>query len=350
MKNTTNRKESAMKVMAGIDLHSNNAMCGLMDMQGKRLGHRKVACKLEEVLKVFEPYRKQIDTVAVESTYNWYWLVDGLMDQGYKVALANPAQIDQYDGLKHTDDKSDVFFLTELLRLGILPTGYIYDRQRRPGLLRRRLSLVRQRTALILSFKNLHVRNTGVDLGLGRVKSLGVLEGKNLFEHPCDRLIAEEQLTVMRQLDRSIDRIEKVVLKVVKQLPCYRRLQTIPGIGMILGLTITLETGEVNRFATAGDYASYCRCVKSQRLSNQKSKGRNNRKCGNKYLAWAFVEAANCALRSDGQCRKFYERKKAQRNGIVGIKALACKLSKAAWHIMSREVDFEPERVFGARK
>jgi transposase len=340
-----------MKVMAGIDLHSNNAMCGLMDIQGKRLAHRKVACKLEEVLEVFEPYRKRIDTVAVESTYNWYWLVDGLMDQGYKVALANPAQIDQYDGLKHTDDKSDVFFLTELLRLGILPTGYIYDRRSRPvrDLLRRRLSLVRQRTSLILSFKNLHVRNTGTDLGLSRVKSLGVMEGKNLFEHPCDRLIAEEQLTVMRQLDRSIDRIEKAVLKVVKALPCYRRLQTIPGIGMILGLTITLETGEIKRFASAGDYASYCRCVKSQRWSNQKSKGKNNRKCGNQYLAWAFVEAANGALRSDGQCRKFYERKKAQRNGIVGIKALACKLSKAAWHILSRGVNFEPERVFGGR-
>ena len=340
-----------MKIMAAIDLHSNNAMCGLMDMQGKRLAHRKVACKLEEVLEALAPYQKQIDTVAVESTYNWYWLVDGLMDQSYKVVLANPAQIDQYDGLKHTDDKSDVFFLAELLRLGILPTGYIYDRQTRPvrDLLRRRLNLVRQRTALILSFKNLHVRNTGVDLGLGRVKSLGISEGKNLFEHPCDRLIAEEQLTVMRQLDRSIERIEKTVLKVVKQLPCYRRLRTIPGIGTILGLTITLETGEVKRFATAGDYASYCRCVKSQRWSNQKSKGKNNRKCGNKYLAWAFVEVANCALRSDGRCRKFYERKKAQRNGIVGIKALACKLSKAAWHIMSRGVNFESERVFGGR-
>jgi len=96
-----------MKVMAGIDLHSNNAMCGLMDMQGKRLAHRKVGCKLKEVLEVFAPYQKQIDTVAVESTYNWYWLVDGLMDQGYKVALANPAQIDQYDGLKHTDDTAN---------------------------------------------------------------------------------------------------------------------------------------------------------------------------------------------------------------------------------------------------
>jgi transposase len=230
-----------------------------------------------------------------------------------------------------------------------LPTGYIYDRETRPvrDLLRRRLSLVRQRSSLILSFKSLYARNTGAALSLSRVKTLSVGEAKALYQHPCDRLIAEEQMTVMRQLDASIERIEKTVLKVVKLLPCYKRLQTIPGIGVILGLTITLETGSVGRFASAGDYASYCRCVKAQRLSNQKRKGQNNRKCGNKYLAWAFVEAAHGAKRFDTASQKFYERKKSQTNGIVATKALACKLSKAAWHVMAAEVEYDGRRVFG---
>jgi hypothetical protein len=126
MKNATNRKETATKVMAGIDLHSNNAMIGLVDMQGNRLQHKKVACELEAVLEVLAPYKRRLEKVAVESTYNWYWLVDGLSDHQYPVVLANPARIDQYDGLKHADDKSDAFFLAELLRLGILPMGYIY--------------------------------------------------------------------------------------------------------------------------------------------------------------------------------------------------------------------------------
>jgi transposase len=236
--------------MAGIDLHSNNAMIGLVDMEGNRLQHKKVPCELPAVLEVLAPYKRRLEKVAVESTYNWYWLVDGLSDQEYPVVLANPARIDQYDGLKHGDDKSDAFFLAELLRLGILPTGYIYDRETRPvrDLLRRRLSLVRQRSSLILSFKSLYARNTGAALSLSRVKTLSVGEGKALYEHPCDRLIAEEQLTVMRQLDASIERIEKTVLKVVKLLPSYKRLQTIPGIGVILGLTITLETGPIARW------------------------------------------------------------------------------------------------------
>ena len=335
--------------MAGIDLHSNNAMIGLVDMNGKRLEHKKVACELREVLAALAPYKRRLEKVAVESTYNWYWLVDGLSDHQYPVVLANPAQIDQYDGLKHADDKSDAFFLAELLRLGILPTGYIYDRETRPvrDLLRRRLGLVRQRSSLILSFKSLYARNTGAALSLSRVKTLSVGEAKGLYEHPCDRLIAEEQMTVMRQLDASIERIEKTVLKAVKLLPCYKRLQTIPGIGVILGLTITLETGPIERFAQAGHYASYCRCVKAQRLSNQKRKGQNNRKCGNKYLAWAFVEAAHGAKRFDTASQKFYERKKSQTNAIVATKALACKLSKAAWHVMAEEVDYDGRRVFG---
>src|SRR5689334_12590119 len=99
MKNATNRKETAMKVMAGIDLHSNNAMIGLVDMNGTRLQHQKVGCDLKEVLEVLAPYQGRLEKVAVESTYNWYWLVDGLSDHRYTVVLANPARIDQYDGL-----------------------------------------------------------------------------------------------------------------------------------------------------------------------------------------------------------------------------------------------------------
>jgi transposase len=148
--NNKKPKGDRMRVLAGIDLHSNNAMCGIVDSAGKRLLHKKVPCELPRVLEVLAPYKERLDTVAVESTFHWYWLVDGLEDHGYKVALANPAAMEQYTGLKHTDDKSDAFFLGELLRLEILPTAHIYDRKLRPvrDLLRRRLLLVHHRTRL----------------------------------------------------------------------------------------------------------------------------------------------------------------------------------------------------------
>jgi transposase len=335
-------------LFAGIDLHSNNLMIGIVDQNGQRLKHQKLDCDLKQVAGFLEPFKARCKSLAVESTYNWYWLVDGLRALSYPVVLANPAQIDQYSGLKHADDKNDAFFLAELQRLGILPTGHIYDPVLRPvrDLLRRRLSLVHQRTVLLLSFKSLYTRTTGGTMSLGRLKSMELAEAKTLYEHPANCLIATVQKEHIEQLDRSIERIEKAVLKSARELPGYDRLNTLPGIGRILGMTITMEVGEIQRFKTPGDFASYCRAVDSKRMSNGRKKGDNNRKCGNKYLAWAFVEAANFAKRFDDPCRKWFDRKAAKTSTVIAIKALACKLAKAAWHVMNQEADYDPKRMF----
>lgn len=336
------------KLMAGMDLHSNNIVVAIVDLDGNRVAQRKLDCELNQITDFLKPFKKRLVQIAVESTFNWYWLVDGLHSRGYPVVLANPAKITQYSGLKHADDKSDAFFLAELLRLNILPTGYVYDAQLRPvrDLLRRRMSLVHQRTALMLSFKSLFHRTTGQPMTLSQVKGMNLAETGKLYEHPANQLIAGLQLKHIQDLSGSVERIEKVVLKVANQLPCYSQLKTIPGVGIILSLTITMEIGEIGRFATAGDFASYCRTVKSQCLSNEKKKGENNRKCGNKYLAWAFVEAANFARRFDNSCRRWFDRKAARTSTVIATKALACKLAKAAWHIVTEKTAYDPRRMF----
>src|SRR6266481_3443437 len=202
------------KLIAGMDLHSNNVVIGLIDMDGKRVAHRKVSCKLDEVVKFLAPYKKRLDQVAVESTYNWYWLVDGLQALKYPVVLANPAGMEQYSGIKHADDTNDAFFLAELARLKILPTGHIYDVNLRPvrDLLRRRLTLVHHRTALMLSFKSLYTRTTGLEMALGFLKELEVKEAQELYTHPANQLIAGMQIQHIEQLSQSIKKIEKGVL------------------------------------------------------------------------------------------------------------------------------------------
>jgi transposase len=341
-----------MKIFVGIDLHSNSALCGLMEESGRRLAHKKLPCDLGTILQFLKPSQKRIATVAVESTYNWYWLVDGLQDQGYHVVLANPAAMQPYSGMKHTDDVSDAFFLTELLRLDLLPTGHLCDRQSRPvrDLLRRRMLLVQQRTTLILSFKSLHERTLGQRLSLARVKTMSVADAQARFSAPADQLLSGQQISLMGHLTDAITQIERHILAVAGKWPSYQRLQELPGIARILGLTIALETGDAQRFADAGHFASYCRCVKSLRQSNGRKKGENNRKCGNRYLAWAFVEAAHFACRHDQPCRRYYDRKKQQTNPVVATKALACKLAKAAWHVMAQNVPYDATRVFGPGK
>jgi transposase len=339
-------------LMTGIDLHSNNLVCGIVDAHGRRVFDKKLPCQLATVIAALKPFKNRIDTIAVESTYNWYWLVDGLQDSGYKVALANPAQMEQYNGIKHTDDISDAFFLAEMLRLKILPTGYICDRKLRPvrDLLRRRMGLVQKRTSLMLSLGSLYTRMTGQQMAQNEIKKLEADDAKELFDDPSDQLITELQLKLLEQFDDSIARIESAVLKRATKMSTYKVLQSIPGIGKILGMTISLETVDPKRFPSAGDFASYCRCVDSRRISNGKKKGENNAKCGNKYLGWAFVEAANFARRYDLQCRRFYDRKAAQTNSIVATKALACKLAKAAWHMMSENTEYDAARIFPARE
>jgi transposase len=128
---------------------------GIINDEGDKVYHRRLPNDIGEILNTLEPYKKDHEGVVVESTYNWYWLVDALQDNNYKVHLANPSAIRQYEGIKHTDDKWDSFWLGNLLRLNILPVGYIYPKEERAvrDLLRRRMFFVRQRTAQILSIQ-----------------------------------------------------------------------------------------------------------------------------------------------------------------------------------------------------
>jgi transposase len=336
------------KLIAGIDLHSNNVMIGIINQDGKRVAHRKLECDLKDVVAFLKPLKAQLQSMAVESTFNWYWLVDGLRAQGYPIDLANPAKIEPYRGLKHADDQDDAFHLAELQRLNILPKAHVYDPLLRPvrDLLRRRTHLVQQRTALLLSFKSLYTRTTGQRLDLNDAKKMEPKEAPKLYAHPANRLIAQVQAEHIQALDQSVSRLEKVVLDCARGLPLYDKLLTLPGIGRILGMTITMEVGDIQRFQTDGDFASYCRLVDAQHLSNGKRKADQNQKCGNKYLSWAFVEASNFARRYDEHCRRWYDRKAAKTSKIIATKALGCKLAKVAWHVMSRQTDYDAQRMF----
>lgn len=347
-------KKKAHVYYVAIDLHSNNLFAAIVDAQGRRIKHARLFCELYEVEKFLQPWRAQIAAIALESTFNWYWLADGLQDLGYRVVLANPAALVQYDGLKHADDKSDAFFLAQLLRLGILPTGYIAERKLRAvrDLLRRRASLVAQRTALTLSLRNLQMRTKGhCPMPSSRLQRQGESQELiDLFEEPAEKMTAEIQKTHIDALGRSIARIEKHVQQSTRQLPHCAQLTSVPGIGKILAMTILLEVGEITRFKSAENFASYARMVKAARLSNGKKKGENNAKCGNRYLSWAFIEASHFIRRYDERAARWHARKVARTNKIIATKALGCKLAKTVWYILSRGCQYDGERLFGPSK
>ncbi len=337
-----------MQTYAGIDLHSSNNFVGVINDKDKILYGKRHANRLEDVLRALKPFKNSLQGVVVESTFNWYWLVDGLQENGYPVHLANPSAIQQYEGLKYTDDPWDSFWLAHMYRLGILPEGYIYPKEQRPirDLLRRRLLFVRQRTSQILSLQSMISRNLGFKMSNNEIKKLKPEDIEQLFD--CSNLVfmATNSWATIEFLKHIIKGIEKRVKSQVKLRKEFEMLLTIPGIGNILGLTIMLEVGDIGRFPKVGDYSSYCRCVESKCLSNGKKKGENNKKNGNKYLAWAYVEAAQFARRYCVKAQSFYQSKEAKTKPVVAIKALGNKLSKASYYIMRDRVAFDEDKLF----
>lgn len=339
-----------MGCYAAVDLHGDNGYYGVTDETGKRLFEKRITNDLPTVLKILEPYREQLTNgIVVESTFNWYWLVDGLMDNGYQVHLANPAAIEQYAGIKNTNDETDTFFLIELKRLGVLPTGYIYPKEIRPvrDLLRRRMILVQQRTAHILSYQSLVARQSGQAISAANIVKLRAEDLTELYEDSNLRLMGETSIDVIRFLAGKIRALEKKIEGQSRLTPAYEKLLTVPGIGKILALTIMLETGPIGRFADVGRYTSYCRCVRARCWSNGKAKGAHNRKNGNRYLSWAYVEAANFSRRYCPEAKRWYQRKAARTNVVVATKALSSKLAKACYFIMRDQVDFDVKKIFG---
>ena len=334
-----------MALYCGIDLHSTNHVVVVIDDEDKRVLEKRLANDVSITVATLAPYRDQLAGIAVESTFNWYWLIDGLEDAGFVPCLANPAAIKQYEGLKHTDDPYDAFHLAHLMRLGILPTGHIYPREQRGvrDLLRRRLSMVRISSRLLLAVQSQIWRSTGVNLSNNRIR-------RPDFEWPLPsgpvREGAAAQWRLFRQAQREIHHLEQTALELYRGEESYQLLQTVKGIGVILGLTIGLETGDINRFRKAGNYASYCRCVRSERISNGKKKGENNRKAGNRYLSWAFSEAAHFAVRFEPKVQRFYERKRQKCNGILAIRAVAHKISRAVFHMLKHHEPFDVNRAF----
>lgn len=291
-------------LLVGIDLHSDNHVVGIQDHNDRRLGCKRLANRLPLLLDFLKPYKDRIREIAVESTFNWYWIVDGLLDCGYKVNLVHPPKVTQYNGLKITDDKHDAFFLTHLMRLGILPTGYIYPRELRGvrDLNRKCRRFIDERTRHILSLKSFVNRQQGDRLSGYKIKTLTEEEIAEMFSDTNVQTIGVMAVRTIQYLSHIIKKLEK--------------------------------------------YVSYCRQVSSMRVSNRKKKGSNNKKNGNAYLSWVYMEAACKAARYSPRAKVYFNRKANSKHIMVAYKSLAAKIARASYYMMRDNVDYNEDLIF----
>lgn len=222
-----------MKHYAGIDLPGTHRVIVVLDDDDRVCEQQRLRHELPGVLAAFAPFRSTLQGIAVESTYHWLWVGDGLLDAGSVVHLAPVPALPQDSGLTHADDHHDARWLAHLLRLGVLPTGHSYPKADRPlrDLLRKRGQWVRQKTAVARSLQRVLARLTGQRFSLNQIRSRtpGTVSARVPASKPG--LSVTSALTVRRWLEAQVTEGDRVVRAQAGRRRGVTVLQTGTGIG-----------------------------------------------------------------------------------------------------------------------
>jgi transposase len=322
-----------------------------MDREGRRLEEAKLPNDLEAIRHFLKPYGPDVG-VAVESTINWYWLVDGLQEVGYDVRLGHTLGLFMITGAKVKTDRRDAFSLARYLRLDDFPEAYVYPKETRPlrDLLRRRIGLVQQRAEC---YQSLRVQLIRFNLNTYSLTQLKQLTREDLSGLPIpDELVMYCGMLLDRihLQSEQIDEMEDYLKAQAIDDPHFRLLLSLPGVGYILGMIIYYEVGDFARFPSPKKYASYCRLVPSLAQSSDRSTRGKGGKQGNRYLKFAYTQAASIAVRHYPSCRKFRDRharrRKPPANKMIANCILAHKLAVATYHMINREEPFRSDKLF----
>jgi transposase len=336
----------------GVDLHARSMYVCVVDREDDSVRlHRKLRCDGEAFLRVLTPYRSDV-TVAVESTFNWYWLADLCRDHDIEFALGHALYMKAIHGAKTKNDRIDSKKIALLTKAGLLPMGYVYPRERRSlrDLLRRRLRFVRQRAELL---GHLHHVNAQLNLPeLGRTARFKTKRSSipPRFSDKHARASVEADLSLIGYLDQVISSLERHILEHARDCRSaqLRVLQSVPGIGDITALTIILEIDDVERFATRQQFASYSRLVKCPQLSDGKRCGTGGHKIGNPYLKWAFSEAAVHGAQYSEVIASYLRRRERKHGKGKAKSLLAHKLGRVVYHMLKNGTVFDEERFLAA--
>ena len=284
--------------------------------------------------------------VAVEATGNWYWIVDEIELAGLEPKLVHPRKAKLMMGMINKTDKLDAHGLNRLQRNGSLPTVWIPPRELRDQreITRGRMVMTSQRTRL----KN-RIQSTLSKYGWAGTEASDPYgkKARAQLNQAIQQLPPEtSQITaaLLAQLDfiqGQIDDTEKRMRELVCDTPEMDWLRTLPGIGWILSAVIGLEIGVIGRFASAERYASYCGTTPRVHASGDKIRFGRLRPDVNRYLKWAYVEAAHsvCLQRGKFPLRhssRLYERIRKRKGHPKAIGAVARHLAEATFHVLTR--------------
>ncbi len=339
-----------MEYYIGCDVHKKYSVFAAVDERGHSMPVKRVEHEREG-------YRSFLTTlppgspIAVETTGNWYWIVDELERAGHCPALAHAAKSKLMMGQINKTDKLDAKGLAVLLRNGTLPSvwipqGELRDQRELP---RMRLVMVHMRTAL----KNrIHATFAKYCIQFKDQSDLFGTSGRQqinerLGELPIEtRHSVEQEIKLLDEVGEQIKLAEKRINQVIAVTPAMKLLMSLPGVGPILGITILLEVGDVERFPDAAHLASYSGTVPRVSSSGGRTRFGRTRPDVNHYLKRAFVEAANVvvlnqARRPQSHAVRLYQRVKANKGHGKAVVAIARHLAESTYWVLKKSEPYK---------
>ncbi len=330
----------------GIDLHKDNMFVCLIDKAEKIYFHKRIPARYSELKAAIGYYLKNC-VVGIESTYNYYWLQDACMADNVPFLLGHALYM-RIGTHKQKDDKIDSFRIARLLKEGSFPLAYAFPPELRElrDLLRERLKYVRQRASLYCRFKGKVDQYFGYleEFDGSIVRSYAKREAFiNSVKNPSLKLIFNHIHHYIFLFDQGIESLEQDIRK--KMVTAYplsmNILQSIPGIGNILSMSILLEIGKLERFGSVQNFSSYSRVVNPARNSNDKRVDNKNCKSGNVYLKWAFSQGACLIIRNSPQIKIMFNKKVKEKGKRVALAIMKHKLAVAVYNMLNKKTMFD---------
>lgn len=330
----------------GIDMHQRYSFCSVKDATtGQRLRTR-VPHTPGAIEAFLAPYQGQ--AAAVEATRNWYWMVNALEAAGIEPHLADPTATKPFLGRQKTD-RIDADGIADLLAEGRLPESWIAPRTIRDGreLLRGRMTLVALRTGLKNRLHSLVERYTPTPVIADCFGRQGRAWLARLTLPPHAQFVLQRQMTLLDQVGPLIDEYEARIRAVVACTPDAQLLDTLPGVGTLLAMVLAYEVGDWQRFPSHEHFCSYSGLAPTIHASGGHTRFGPTLKASNRYLRWAFVEAANClaAHPSTKPPYQLFAQVRQRRGYGKAIVALARHLAVAAYHMLRKQEPYCETRL-----
>jgi len=333
----------------GVDLHAKVMYLCILDSAGRIVLHKNLLAKPDPFRDAIEPFRPDL-VVGAECVFLWYWLADLCAAEGIPFVLGHALYMKAIHGGKAKNDRIDSEKIARILRGGTFPLAYVYPPEMRAtrDLLRRRTYLVRRRAEAMT-----HIQNTNTQYNrppftkrINRASNrIGITER---FDDPSVRKNIKIDVDLLDQYDRAIRELELYLVRHAKadDAPTYHRLQTVTGIGKILGLILMYEIHDIGRFPRVQDFVSYCRLIKCDKESAGKKYGYSGKKIGNAHLKWAFSEATCLLMGESEEARTFVDRRTKKHGKGKAMSILSARLARTVYVMLKRKEPFNPRMFF----